>query len=224
MKNGGNLKNIDERENKTKATTRKILTWCSTDVIRQVEIWALLKLHETSTISMMLTNCETWLLNKGERTRFDKIELWALKKILNVPLTTPSPAVWFATGSLLTSLKIDQRQLLYLRTLLQRPEDDWTKKILLLQNEMNIGWAKNIRLKLEEYGLETSWDKIKHTAEPLWKGQVKLAVEKMNTEKIIEMCSSKKGEKTKTKTLIDMLKAKDYSRKPMKHVVGIEEG
>ena len=36
---------------------------------------------------------ETWILNKVERERLQKIELWALKKIINVPVTTPTPAI-----------------------------------------------------------------------------------------------------------------------------------
>ena len=117
-RNGGNKKNIEEREVKVMAATRKVMALCATDVIRKIQLKALLKLHETCTIPALLANSETWLLNKGERMKLQRIQLWALKKLLNVPVTTPTPAIWFVTGLLMTPILIDRRQLIYLKTLL----------------------------------------------------------------------------------------------------------
>ena len=80
QRNGGNKKNLEEREVKVMAATRKIMALCDSDVIRKIQLKALIKLHETCTLPMLLANCETWTLNKGEREKFQKIELWALKK------------------------------------------------------------------------------------------------------------------------------------------------
>ena len=74
-------------------------------------------MHETNTVSIMLTNCETWVLDKKEREKIERMELWALKKILGVPVTTPTPAIIFTTGTLFSSLRIDQKQLIYLKVL-----------------------------------------------------------------------------------------------------------
>ena len=117
-------------------------------------------MHETCTLATLLTNCETWTLNQGERNQIQKIELWALKKILNVPVTTPAPAIWFITGYLMTPILIviDRRQLIYLKTLLDRPDHDWTKRMLHVLNQTDIGWASHINKKLIEYSLETSWE------------------------------------------------------------------
>ena len=115
MKDGKNKRNIEERE-KVMAATRKLIALCGDSVIKKI---ALMKLYETCILSTLLTNCETWVLNKGERDWIQKIELRALKKFLNVPVTTPTPAIWFTTGFLLTPVLIDKHQLLYLKTLLQ---------------------------------------------------------------------------------------------------------
>ena len=85
---------------------------------------SLLKLHNARTVASLLTNCETWVLNKGEREKLEKIEIWALKKILNIPKTTPTAAVWYVTGSLTTAVLIDKWQSLYLKTILDQPDDD----------------------------------------------------------------------------------------------------
>ena len=102
-------------------------------------------MHNTCTIAAILTNCDTWVLNKGERSKLERIELWALKKILNVPKTTPTAAIWFVTGLLMTSTLIDKRQMLYLKTILNIPENDWTKQMLKALIQDNIGWAKQIK-------------------------------------------------------------------------------
>ena len=214
-RNGANKKNLEEREVKVMAATRKIMALCDSDVIRKIQLKALIKLHETCTLPMLLANCETWTLIEGEREKFQKIELWALKKILNVPITTPTPAIWFVTGFLLTPILIDRRQLLYLKTLIDRPTDDWPRQMLFALRKNNIGWAMQIDRKLEEYKLETIWEKIRDTPVPTWKNEVVLKTELMNKEKLIDMCTSVKGAKTKTIFVLDALKSDAYQRKQM---------
>ena len=214
MKDGKNKRNIEEREAKVMAATRKIIGLCGSNVIKKIEMKALLRLHETCTLASLLTNCETWTLNKGERDKLQKIELWALKKILGIPITTPTPAIWFITGYLLTPILIDRRQLNYLKTLLDRPDNDWTRQMLHVLKKTNSGWASQINNKLMEYNLETSWDNIARESKSSWKNAVSTATEKMNKERLIEMCHSKKGEKTKTKCILEMLNDGNYERKP----------
>ena len=109
MRNGGNKKNIEDRENKVMAITRKIIASSGNEVFQKMQLKALLKMHNAKTVASLLTNCETWVLNKSEREKLEKIELWALKQILDVPKTTPTPAIWYVTGTLMTSILIDKR-------------------------------------------------------------------------------------------------------------------
>ena len=131
--------------------TRKIIALSRDNVLKKIQLKALMKMHESCTSATLLTNCETWILNKGEREKLSKIELWALKKILKVPVTTPTPAIWYLTGLLMTPINIDKRQLTYLKTILDRPTDDWTP---------------------------TSWDRISQQAS--WKNAVITATEQRN--------------------------------------------
>ena len=81
--------------------------------------------------------------------------------------------------------------------------------------QTDIGWASQINRKLEEYGLETSWNKIIKESRPKWKNAVLTATEKRNKEILIDMCYSKKGEKTKTRYVLEKLKSDCYERKPL---------
>ena len=216
-RNGNNKKNIEDREVKVMAATRKILSLCGTEVIRKIQMKALLKLHESCTVSTLLANCETWILNKSERDKIQRIELWSLKKILGIPKTTPTPAIWHITGLLLTPILIDKRQLLYLKTILDKPTHDWTKRMLLVLNNNGIGWAKQIDKLLDLYGLERNWEKISSQSASSWRLLVSTAIETKNKEKLVEMCHSVhsvNGVKTKTKRLLNELGSECYERKP----------
>ena len=168
-----------------------------------MQLKALIKMHETCTVATLLANCKTWLLNKGEREKLQKIELRALKKILNVPITTPTPAIWFITSFLMTPILIDKRQLNYLKTILDRPNDDWTKQMLYVLRNLGSGWASQIDKRLEEYNLERSWEKISEQPASSWKSAVLAATELKNKQNLIDMCLNVKGEKTKTEFMLD---------------------
>ena len=214
MKNGGNKKNIEERENKTMAVTRKILSLCSDEVFRAIQLKSLLKMHNACTVASLLTNCETWILNKSEKTKLERIELWALKRILDVPKTTPSAAIWHVTGLLPTSVLVEKRQLLYLKKILDKQNDDWLKQMFYCLKNDDIGWAKQILSTLNEYGLNESLEEIQHLTNAAWKRKVNEATEKKNKEKLIDMCVSRDGEKSKTKKLLYKIQKDEYKRVP----------
>ena len=199
MRNGSNKKNIEERENKVMASTRKILSLCGNAVFKGIRLLALLKMHNCCTMAGLLTNCETWVLNKSERSKLERIELWALKRILDVPKTTPTAAVWHVTGMLMTSILIDKRQMLYLKKILNKPEDNWIKQMFYCLMKDDIGWAKQIRRTLTEYEITASIDDITTTSNAARKTQVTNATEKEHKEKLVDLCLERGCKKTKTR-------------------------
>ena len=125
-----------------------------------------------------------------DRKKFEKMELWALKRILNLPRTTPTAAVRFVTGIIFTELRIDQKQLIYLQRILKRDHDHWTYHMLNTLDLMSIGWAHQIRQKLNEYGLEENWEMIRQMPDLTWKHLVKQAVENRNKQKLLDECKN----------------------------------
>ena len=211
MKNGANRKNLEERENKVMARTRKILALCSTEVFQKTQLKSLLQLHNSCTVAGLLTNCETWVLNKAERGKLERIELWALKKI---PKTTPTAAIWHVMGMMITSILIDKRQMLYLKNILNKPSDNWTKQIFISLREDDIGWAKQIWQTLEVYGVSATLEEIKEMPSGKWRKLITAATEMKQKERLIEMCNGRGGEKTKTKELLENLNTDTYARAP----------
>ena len=182
--NGRHNETIKSRKQKTQAATATINTIASSDVINKVESIVLLELHERITIPNLLYNAEAWVLNKTEINEIERVELQALKSLFKLPIQTPNAAIVHTFGTLFTKQRIDQRQLLYLHKVLNRPNTDWTLQTLNTLQEMNIGWAKNMNAILTHYNLPTDFQEIKSTPRPQWSNKVKSSIEKRHLERL----------------------------------------
>ena len=69
---GKNTKNLEMRKNNATATTVSINCFAANEVLKRIETDVLLRLHEKVTISGLLTNAESWTLNRGEKTELEK--------------------------------------------------------------------------------------------------------------------------------------------------------
>ena len=128
---GKNAENIESRKTKMKITTMNINSIAASDVMCLMEAYVLLELHEKINIPSLLTNAESWNLNKGEMDNLERIELQAIKQLFNLPVHTPTPAIIFTFGLLYTRFRIHQKQLLYLHKILKR-YSHWTKQTLMV--------------------------------------------------------------------------------------------
>ena len=115
----------------------------------------------STVLPSFLNNCESWTLTVSEEKQIDIIGLQTIKRLFNLPTTTPSVAIIYSFGLLYTTQTVDQKRLIYLHKILTRENDHWTKSMLNHLQSKNIGWAKNIEEKLIEYELETDWEVIK---------------------------------------------------------------
>ena len=226
-RNGTNKQNLEERFKKVKNTTREIMSCGSADIMRKIELNVCLKLHEIMTIPMMLNNCESWILTQSDRNELEKMELWALKRLVNLPRTTPSVAVRVITGTLYTEERIDEKQLIFLQKILKRDSSHWTHHVLNILNIHSIGWAHHIHEKLREYELEEDWEVIKSKSDGEWKHCVKNAVEMRHRKRLLDNCfavrsGSSRG-KSKTKCLIPCLEDDTYDRKKTSAVLNLNK-
>ena len=208
---GTNKENIEERLRKVKLSTREIITYGTSSTMRKLQSRLLIELHETISVPSLLNNSESWLLGKTDLIELEKIEIWGLKRLLNLPPKTPTAAVRYETGTLFVEIRIDQRQLMYLHKVLQRNEHHWTRHILKILNEMDLGWSEEINKKLKKYELDTDWSKVTKYSTGEWKNRVKQAVQKENQRRLLSLCFKDRNvEKTKTKYLVSRLQENEY--------------
>ena len=215
---GKNTKNIEARRIKTNATTTSIKNIASNSIFKEIGTPVLLDLHETITMSALLTNSESWLLNKGDKKELERIKIQAMKHLFNLPAHTPTPAIIFIFGLLYTSLRIEQRQLLYLWNLLQRQSNHWTRMALIQTTEKGIGWGKAIMNTLANHNLPTSLEEITRLSKTEWTRKVKKAIESSHKERLIDDLHKTEGEvkteKTKTASIINHVSHSNFQREP----------
>ena len=174
---GTNKVMIEERRKKIKKSTRAIMTCGQSDIMKQIELKTILELHEKVNVPGLLTNAEAWNLTKTDEGQLERIELQILKQMLGVPITTPTQAIIYVTGTVYTTIRIDQKQLKYLQKVLREDENRWTRHILTSMDNYKIGWAKRIRQKLTEYELTEDWEEIKTKTPRQWKNLINTAME-----------------------------------------------
>ena len=215
MKNGKNASNIEARFKKIKSSTCNIITCANSDIMKTLEMETLFKLYETVNMPILLHNSETWIMTKTDKQSLEKIDMWSLKKMISLPITTPSPAIKYETGTLYIQVKIDIKQMMFLWKILQKPSTSWQYQTLHELDRYNIGWAKQIRVTLSEYDIDQNWSEIASKPKNQWKSDVYQAGEKRNKDLIIANCYKDKGRsqvKTKTRLIIDDLEQTDYER------------
>ena len=214
-RNGTNKRNLEERQKKVNQAVRGIKSCAQHEVMEKVQNQVIIRLHETVVIPALLTNAESWTLTKSDEKLCERIEIGALKSVLGLPKTFPSPALIYATGTLYTTLRMDKKQLLYLQKILGRDDQHWTKHMLMVLNELGTGWSKHIKLKLNEYGLEQEFQTIKDKSKKQWQNEVTSAVEAKQKERLEQECKKENGEvKEKTRHVLEQLQDPSYSRKP----------
>ena len=124
----------------------------------------------------------------------------ALKRLFNLPTTTPSAAIIYSFGTLYMTQELDKRRFIYLHKILNREATHWTKKMFLHLDSLNLGWVKNIKEKLAQYQLHTEWEEIRVKSKGQWKKLVTDTVDKMNTSKLIQNCTTENRTRVCTKT------------------------
>ena len=85
----------------------------------------------------------------------------------------------------------------------------------MVLNELDTGWSKCIKQKLNEYGLEEEFQAIKSRTKGQWRGEVAKAVEAKQKERLEHECKRENGEaKEKTRHVLEQIQDPSYSRQP----------
>ena len=220
---GKNTKNIEARKAKSTATTISIKTIASNEAFKEVGTSVILELHDTITLSALLTNSESWTLNKTEKIELERMEIQSVKLLFDLPAHIPTPALVYAFGLLYTSLRVEQRQLMYLWKVAQREPNHWTKITMRQVMTKNIGWGKTINEILSKYELPMQLQAIGRLSKYEWTNRVKQTIEKSNKTRLLEDLHKtelgEKRQKTKTAHIVDSIEKGNYQREPLPEIM-----
>ena len=141
------------------------------------------------------------------------MEIWAYKKLLNLPITTPTAALIFECRSLFTSIRVINKQLKYLYTILSLDENESCKKSLLYLVENGFGWGAYIKGILEECELGVSFEDIMNKRKNEWWEIVDNATWQLNCKMLLESCKNRGKVRTKTIRISDFVESGQYEYK-----------
>ena len=138
------------------------------------------------------------------------MEIWAYKKLLGLPVTTPTAAVIFETRSMFTSIRVINKQLKYLHIVLSRSDLDLCKRSMLDEIKNSSGWGVYIMKILDECELPTALEEIISKRRSEWWNLVECATLGLNTKMLLESCKDKGKTRSKTLPITQLLEQDSY--------------
>ena len=109
----------------------------STELSLGIQTYSIAKLlHQSMFLNGSLTNMETWPNCTVARIEmFERIEQTFLRKILQAHSKTPIESLYLELGVIPFRFHLMTRRIMYLHLVLQRDDDEITKKVVILQKE-----------------------------------------------------------------------------------------
>ena len=148
----GNLKeHIKETESKASRIIREINGISSKQNVGQEEIRVKIKLFETCLILAILYGFKAWgKILKSEMQAIEKIQNQSLKKILQLPVTTPSTGLLMETGIWPAKERIEHSTLMLIHSIINSNKERISQKIILEQRKK--GMTNTLYERAKEIG------------------------------------------------------------------------
>ena len=153
---GKHTRNVASRRSKGIGITSEIMNILDGLSLGTHYFHTALMLRHAMLISVLLTNSETWLrLSKKDIDRLEGVDRMFLRRILHVPTSTPTTALYLETGSIPIRLVIKMRRILYLHHILTRDNDALIKRAFLAQVKQPVkgDWCIVVKEDLDYIGL-----------------------------------------------------------------------
>ena len=153
-----------------------------------------LHLYHIYVMPRVLYGLEALVLSKPNKTTLELFQRSILRALLDVPERTAIPALHILTGTLPIRRLLDQRQLVFLHSLIC--QEGRLKELVARQYVMkkpnSKSWVSNIKKTLREYTLPSLHDLLTNTpSKERWKQTVKKAVLEVTTRDLEEEATEK---------------------------------
>ena len=132
--------------------------------------------REALFLNGILTNCEIWYgFSSSEVKEFENLDLNLLRKILQVPISTPQEAFYLELGIIPVGIIIKARRINYLHYLVTRSESEMLHKSFLKQwfEPCRGDWTEKVKEDLAEFDIPCDWEFIKSKSRDSFKRLVK---------------------------------------------------
>ena len=142
---GTNKLNIDDRVSRGQGKIAQILSMIEKISLGKHFYKIAFLLRESIFLSSILTNSEVWYrLTKAEIDQLELLDRSLLKRILSVPNSTPSAALYLESGCLRIGTLIKARRVNYLQYLVKLSQEDMLSRFFYCQwwDGSKLDWTK----------------------------------------------------------------------------------
>ena len=188
-KDGKNTRNIQNRIAKGVGKITQIMNILNAICLGEYYMETAILLRESIFLNGILTNAEVWYnLTKEEIKQFEELDLILLRKLLNVPYSTPSEAFYLELGILPIGVIIKARRVNYLHYILTRNENEMLYTFFQTQwyNETPGDWTQQIKIDLEDLGISCDLEDIKTKSKYSFKKLVKTKSKEFTLKLLLE--------------------------------------
>ena len=186
---GNNKSLLRDRKNKATRCLISCLSECYTVTRGAKAIKSLLLLYITVYLPTIIFNCEAWDNLTGEDMKLLQVlQMKFLKRVLQVPKSTPNCLVLLELGITPIELVIKSRQLNFLHHILNLSEDDPVKMAYYEQKSFSSenNWAREIKNTLARCGLSESEEEIAAMSKVKWKEVVSKQIKSVALKELNE--------------------------------------
>ena len=140
----------------------------------------------------------------------EEVDKLLLQRILQVPGSTPTEALYLELGCYPIRYTIMGRRIMYLHEILNRSEDGMLYRFFeaQLKNPVKNDWTEQVKDDLEYLELNYSFDQIKKLKRETFSKKVKNQIKKMALKEMIKVIPS---EENKNKRLLSKMEKLEYS-------------
>ena len=209
---GSNHLNIQSRVSKGLGKIAQIMSMIEKISLGKHYFKIAFLLRESTFLSSILTNSEIWYkLSREELEDLEVLDRTLLKRILSVPDSTPTSALYLETGCMSITTTIKARRINYLQYLVKLPKEEMLSKFFHCQwlDSCQHDWTRQVRKDLEDFNLPVDLALIEKKSEFSWKTLVKKKAKEYELERLILVKETKN--KSKMKDLkYEKLMAQEY--------------
>ena len=177
-KNGKNDKNIESRVKKGHGIMKQIISILEEICFGKNFFTVFIILRDSLFINSILLNSEVWYsMSKSNIEELEKVDNILLKKVLEVPSSTPTAMIHLELGTIPIRFIIKTRRLMFLQYLLQENENSLLYKFLSAQidDPKEGDWWLYIIQDIKDLNLQFTLHEIKLMTKKSFKAKVKLA-------------------------------------------------
>ena len=146
-------------------------------------------LRESKLLNGILTNVEIWYnLTKAEIEEFESLDRLFLRRLLEVPASTPCESYYLELGVLPISAVIKARRINYLHTILKSDKHGMLYSFFITQwlNPSKGDWTEQIQEDLEDFKIPCSFDLIEKKSKEAFKKMVKTRAKEYALELLLK--------------------------------------